>query len=180
MNNTPLFNYDSYEISPEAKNIYMNAVDSNGNSIFIKTLQEFLDILKVNNFRLTEEVDKYRKGVVENILSEYSLNESTEKDIIAAMQSDIDILKVESNVQQIEESNYGDSTQITRVLMITDNELQFDAVIEVFSGNFKDHYKAGKNYPYYTDAAMGGQRGITVKDNFGVWHSFGYRVNLHQ
>lgn len=102
------------------------------------------------------------------------------REIISAMQSDINMLKVESDIQKTQESNYGDSTQTTRVLKVTARELQFDAAPVVFSGNYMGHYTAGKSYPYYLDAAMGGQRGITVKDNFGVWHSFGYRVPLPQ
>lgn len=97
---------------------------------------------------------------------------------IAAMQSDINMLKAESNAQKIEESNYGNSTRRTRVLQVTDRQIQFDAAPAVFSGNYTGHYTAGQSYPYYAEAASGGQRGITVKDNFGVWHIFGYHVPL--
>jgi LysM repeat protein len=98
--------------------------------------------------------------------------------VIAAMQSDIDMLKAESSAQQTEQANYGTSTQTTRALKVTGSELQFDAAPVVFAGNFVGHYTAGSSYPYYADAASGGQRGITVKDNFGVWHSFGYHVPI--
>jgi LysM repeat protein len=99
------------------------------------------------------------------------------QETIKAMQDDINTLKAESTVQQTEESNYGTSKQTTRVLKITDGQLQFDAAPVIFSGNYKGLYTAGKSYPFYSDAAMGGQRGITVKDNFGVWHSFGYHIS---
>lgn len=99
-------------------------------------------------------------------------------EIIAAMQSDINMLKSESDIQKTEESNYGNSTSKTYVLKATNSELQFDAAPVVFPGNYAGHYTAGRSYPYYSDAAMGGQRGITVKDNFGVWHSFGYHVPI--
>lgn len=97
---------------------------------------------------------------------------------ISAMQSDINMLKAESDAQKIEESNYGTTTKMTRALKVTDKEVQFDAAPVVFSGNYRGHYTTGKSYPYYADAASGGQRGITVKDNFGVWHIFGYHVPL--
>lgn len=97
---------------------------------------------------------------------------------MAAMQSDINMLKAESNAQKIEESNYGSSTRTTLALRVTDRELQFDAAPAVFTGNYTGHYTAGQRYPYYPEAAAGGQRGITVKDNFGVWHIFGYHVTL--
>lgn len=100
------------------------------------------------------------------------------RETISAMQSDINMLKAESSAQQIEESNYGTSTNRTRVLNVTDRQIQFDAAPAVFSGNYLGHYTAGQSYPYYAEAASGGQRGITVKDNFGVWHIFGYHVSL--
>lgn len=96
--------------------------------------------------------------------------------VIAAMQSDINMLKAESEAQKIHESNYGTSTKTTRALKVTDRELQFDAAPVVFQGNYTGHYTVGQSYPYYSGAAAGGQRGITVKDNFGVWHIFGYHV----
>jgi hypothetical protein len=88
------------------------------------------------------------------------------------------MLKAESSAQQIEQTNYGSSTQTTRALKVTGSELQFDAAPVVFAGNYVGHYTTGGSYPYYADAASGGQRGITVKDNFGVWHSFGYHVPI--
>jgi hypothetical protein len=89
------------------------------------------------------------------------------------------MLKAESNVQQTEEKNYSNSAKnITTVIKISASEIQFDAAPVVFSGNYQGQYTASKNYPYYAEAAMGGQRGITVKDNFGIWHSFGYRVPI--
>jgi len=90
------------------------------------------------------------------------------------MRSDIDMLKAESSAQTIDEENYGDSTETTRVLTLTNKEIRFDAAPVVFSGN----YTLGQSYPYYADSASDGQRGITVKDNFGVWHTFGYHVEL--
>ncbi|MCI1995522.1 MAG: LysM peptidoglycan-binding domain-containing protein [Clostridium luticellarii] len=95
---------------------------------------------------------------------------------VTAMQEDIDMLIPESSVQQTHESNYGDSAQTTAVLMVNSDQIRFDAVPVTFHGDYAGHYTEGRNYPYYTDAASGGQRGINVKDNFGVWHSFGYRV----
>jgi LysM repeat protein len=105
---------------------------------------------------------------------------SNYREIISAMQSDINMLKAESNAQRIEESNYGNSTKRTRVLNVTVSQIQFDAAPAVFSGDYSGHYTTGHSYPYYAEAASGGQRGITVKDNFGVWHIFGYHVPLPQ
>ncbi|MGE5328253.1 MAG: LysM peptidoglycan-binding domain-containing protein [Deltaproteobacteria bacterium] len=97
-------------------------------------------------------------------------------EIITAMQGDINMLIAESSGQSIQESNYGNSTKRTRVLRVTNNEIQFDAAPVAFPGNYTGYYTAGLSYPYYSESASGGQRGITVKDNFGVWHIFGYHI----
>lgn len=99
-------------------------------------------------------------------------------EIISAMQSDINMLKAESSGQQINESNYGTSTKRTRVSKLSNSQIQFDAAPVTFSGNYTGHYTAGQSYPYYSEAASGGQRGITARDNFGVWHIFGYHIPL--
>jgi hypothetical protein len=103
---------------------------------------------------------------------------SNYRQIITAMQSDINMLRADSEPQKIEDSNYGSSTQTTRALKVTESELQFDAAPVVFPGNYTGHYTVGQSYPYYPEAASGGQRGITVKDNFGLWHIFGYHVPI--
>ncbi len=181
LNNTPLFSYDLKMIETEAWKIYSELVKSNQarNSSLLESLNQFLKLLERNDYKLTDEVKNYRKRVVEDIISSYNYTENNLKEIIAAMQNDINILKENCNGQKIHESNYGDSTQLTQVLKISDSEIQFEAVNGItFSGNFKGHYTAGKSYPYYLDAAMGGQRGINVKDDFGVWYSFSYHVNI--
>lgn len=103
---------------------------------------------------------------------------SISQEIMEAMQNDINMLKNESSIQQAEEKNYGNSTRTTRATQVTNIVIQFDAAPVTFSGDYLGHYTVGKSYPYYLDAAMGGQRGITVKDDFGVWHSFHYQVSL--
>jgi LysM repeat protein len=100
------------------------------------------------------------------------------QEIIEAMQSDINMLKAESPTQQASQSNYGASTQTTRAVTVTDNQLRFEAVPVTFAVNFKGHYSEGVSYPYFLDAAMGGRRSISVEDNFGLWHTFNYRENM--
>lgn len=67
LNNTPLFSYDSKTMRDDAKSVYMKAVESNESSGYMETLREFLDVLEKDNYRLTDEVDKYRKSVSENM-----------------------------------------------------------------------------------------------------------------
>lgn len=106
-----------------------------------------------------------------------SESENCEK-TTSAMQDDINVLKNESTVQKTHESNYRNSAQTTTTATVTERQIRFNAVNVAFSGNYSGHYTSGKSYPYYTDASSGGQRGINVRDNFGVWHSFNYRVPL--
>lgn len=100
---------------------------------------------------------------------------TTDQETIQALTNEINMLKSESTAQQIMESNYGTSTQVTNVVKVTDTEFQVEAAPVSFEGNFKGLFTEGKSYPYYSDAAMGGQRGVIIKDNYGVWHSFGYK-----
>lgn len=86
------------------------------------------------------------------------------------------MLRDDNEPQKTEDPNYGSSTRTTRSLKVTESELQFDAAPVVFPGNYTGRYTAGQSYPYYPEAATGGQRGITVKDNIGVWYIFGYHV----
>lgn len=84
----------------------------------------------------------------------------------------------DSGDQSIHEANYGASTETVAVAELTDNAIRFDAVPALFSGEFKNLFTAGKRYAFYLDAASGGQRGINVKDDTGVWRTFTYRVTV--
>ncbi len=68
LDNTPLFSYNSNIMLNDAKNIYINKANDNVDSNLMNTLRGFLELLKKNNYRLTEEVEEYRKAVMENIL----------------------------------------------------------------------------------------------------------------
>ena len=65
--NTPLFSYNSKTLDPKAQIIYLNAVENAGNSEFLKALGEYLDVIKNNNYKLTNEVEKYRESVLNAI-----------------------------------------------------------------------------------------------------------------
>ncbi|NEU31777.1 LysM peptidoglycan-binding domain-containing protein [bacterium LRH843] len=101
---------------------------------------------------------------------------SGNEEMIDAMQKEIEMLKKESSIQKNKDSNYGTGSQTTRALKVTLEGIMFDVVPIPLLGNYKGLFTAGKTYPYYLDAEMGGQRGITVKDDFGVWHTFGYHL----
>ncbi|SFG11136.1 protein of unknown function [Desulfotomaculum arcticum] len=67
LNNTPLFSYDAKILDPEAREVYLNAVADTGDSEFLKTLSGFLDLVKNNNYKLTDEADQYRKNVINKL-----------------------------------------------------------------------------------------------------------------
>lgn len=176
LNNTPLFAYDTKEMHREGREVYAERISSNIDSTLLEYLAGFLEILEENNYLLTKEVDNYRKAAIEDIFFSYKFYYQMLRDYMQAMQRNIDLLKEESNIQKINEANYGDMYQQTVALKVTEDELLFAAVDIVFTGNYKGHFTPGKAYSYYLDAAMGGQRGIIIKDNFGIWHAFGWRV----
>jgi murein DD-endopeptidase MepM/ murein hydrolase activator NlpD len=100
------------------------------------------------------------------------------RNIIDAMQNDLNLLKQESQVQQTHQSNYGNSGRTTRALSVTESGIRFDAVQVTFPVDYRGRYTVGLSYPYYIDAAMGGQRALNVEDNFGIWHTFRFRENI--
>lgn len=65
LNNTPLFSYESHTMADEAKNVYMNAIDNYNNSELVENIRSFLDVLEKNNYKLTDEVDQFRKSTSE-------------------------------------------------------------------------------------------------------------------
>ncbi|TEB06063.1 hypothetical protein Psch_03105 [Pelotomaculum schinkii] len=67
LNNTPLFSYESKALDPKAREVYENAAANAGNSEFLKTLGGYLDLLKDNNYKLTNEVEKYRDNVIKEL-----------------------------------------------------------------------------------------------------------------
>ena len=65
-NNTPLFSYDNKEMVPAAKQAYLQAIIDSNHGSFSKIMTEYINLLKKNDYKLTKEVDDYRKQAVEN------------------------------------------------------------------------------------------------------------------
>lgn len=63
-NNTPLFSYDTKEIALEAKEAFLNHSWDEERGSFSTLMNEYLKVLKENGYKLTEEVDQYRKDAV--------------------------------------------------------------------------------------------------------------------
>lgn len=65
-NNTPLFGYEDKLMIPAAKKSYLETIPSNGNEgSFSRIMSDYLTLVKKNDYRLTQEVDEYRKTAIE-------------------------------------------------------------------------------------------------------------------
>lgn len=60
-NNTPLFDYTTKEMDPEAKMAYNIFVAQETEGNFAALIKEYLHVLAANDYRLTAEVDAYRQ-----------------------------------------------------------------------------------------------------------------------
>lgn len=67
LNNTPLFSYDTKAMASEAKDAYTTAVENITDSDFGGIIKDYLEVLNKNGFKLTDEVENYRKGISEAI-----------------------------------------------------------------------------------------------------------------
>jgi hypothetical protein len=66
-NNTPLFSYDTKTMDAKAKQAYLEVVENSADSEFLKTVSGYMDLLKKTDYKLTDEVDKYRKDIIEKL-----------------------------------------------------------------------------------------------------------------
>lgn len=64
LNNTPLFSYDTKMMDSEAKEAYTKAVKDNGGSDLMQLLGKYMEVSEKSNYKLSEEVDKFRKDAV--------------------------------------------------------------------------------------------------------------------
>lgn len=67
LNNTPLFSYGSNNMDTEAREVYERVVKDTGNSEFLKTLGEYMTLIKNNNYTLNDEITQYRDNVIKGL-----------------------------------------------------------------------------------------------------------------
>ncbi|MDD4238241.1 MAG: hypothetical protein PHT62_06770 [Desulfotomaculaceae bacterium] len=67
LNNTPLFSYGSNTMDAEAREVYEKVVKDTGNSEFLKTLGEYMTLIKNNNYTLNDEITQYRDNVIKGL-----------------------------------------------------------------------------------------------------------------
>jgi hypothetical protein len=61
LNNTPLFDYESNTMNKEAKTVYEEILNNASTSNFLIKLKGYMEVLKANDYKLTEAVEQYRK-----------------------------------------------------------------------------------------------------------------------
>lgn len=66
-NNTPLFGYDTQSMVPAAKKVYLEAVFASANGSFSKAMNGYMTVLKESDYKLTAEVQQYRKRAAAEI-----------------------------------------------------------------------------------------------------------------
>lgn len=66
-NNTPLFDYETKQMVPDAKKTYLETLFNANNGSFSKVMIAYLDVLKKNAYKLTDEVQEYRNKASEEI-----------------------------------------------------------------------------------------------------------------
>jgi hypothetical protein len=64
LNNTPLFDYESGMMNNEAKAAYEAAVVQKNDREYLTILEDFMKVVKENGYKLTDEVDQFRKRFV--------------------------------------------------------------------------------------------------------------------
>ena len=66
-NNTPLFSYDTKQLVAEAKKTYLETAFDTNQGAFSKIMNDYLAVLKKNDYKLTAEVQEYRNKASEEI-----------------------------------------------------------------------------------------------------------------
>ncbi|GBF34856.1 hypothetical protein DCCM_3976 [Desulfocucumis palustris] len=66
-NNTPAFSYEQNVLDPEAREAYIKIAAVNDGSEFRKTIRDFLSVLEKNNYKLTKDVDEFRKNARQDL-----------------------------------------------------------------------------------------------------------------
>jgi len=66
LNNTPLFSYQDKTMDKEARTAYKAAIKNNEGSGLMKMLGEYMQLAEKSDYKLTDELDTFRKNATEN------------------------------------------------------------------------------------------------------------------
>lgn len=72
LNNTPLFDYETKKIDEKANNAFGIALTQSIDSKYLRKLGEFIELIRKNDNRLTDEVESFRKENTKNESNEAS------------------------------------------------------------------------------------------------------------
>ena len=67
LDNTPLFSYDTKVMNPESKTAYLKAASNNAAQGIQKFLYDYMEILKDNDYKLTDSVINFRENLKSQI-----------------------------------------------------------------------------------------------------------------
>lgn len=75
LNNTPLFDYETKQMDEKAKSSFTTALDQSIDSEYLNKLGEFMKLAEKSNYKLSDEIESYRKENTNN-----GSNENNEND----------------------------------------------------------------------------------------------------
>jgi len=65
--NTPLFSRDKKVMVPDAETSYISAAANSRDSEFLKMISDYVKVLEKNGYKLTKEVEDFRKNALESV-----------------------------------------------------------------------------------------------------------------
>nr|WP_092073244.1 hypothetical protein [Dendrosporobacter quercicolus]NSL49963.1 hypothetical protein [Dendrosporobacter quercicolus DSM 1736]SDM56063.1 hypothetical protein SAMN04488502_105222 [Dendrosporobacter quercicolus] len=68
-NNTPLFDDATKLFNPEARAAYQQIAGADAGSSLLETIRSYLEVLKGTNFRLTDDVERFRRVAADKLLN---------------------------------------------------------------------------------------------------------------
>jgi hypothetical protein len=69
LNNTPLFDYDTKVMNEKAKSVYEEFLSGDLKSTYLTKLKDFIEIVKANDYKLTEEVERIRNEITAEVIT---------------------------------------------------------------------------------------------------------------
>lgn len=97
LNNTPLFDYNTKVMVPEAKKAYGAAMAISNNNEYYRLIGDYLKILEKNNYTLNGEVDRYRKDTMNKLLNDLQKKPQVEVPV--------DLKEVESEQKSVDQGH---------------------------------------------------------------------------
>lgn len=68
-NNTPLFDYETKSFNPEARTAYQQIAGADAGSSLLETIRSYIQVLDGSDFRLTDDVERFRRDAADKLLN---------------------------------------------------------------------------------------------------------------